>query len=104
MIETSKDLLFVILALCILWLTVFLSWLLYYVIVIIRDAEALIRKLKEAAQKIEQLTHTAQEKLNKSAATFSLVATALKEVLAYLMEQHRKSGEKKGRAKRKKSE
>lgn len=101
MIETSKDLLFVILALCILWLTVFLSWLLYYMIVIIRDAEALVRKLKEAAQKIEQLTHTAQEKLNKSAATFSLVATALKEVLAYLMEQHRKSGEKKTRAKRK---
>ena len=29
MLETSKDLLYVVLSLCILWFTVFLCWLLY---------------------------------------------------------------------------
>jgi hypothetical protein len=58
-IETSKDLLFVVLAFCVLWLTVFISWLLYYVIAIVRDAESLVRQVRGAVTKIDQLAGVA---------------------------------------------
>ena len=60
-IETSKDLLYVVLAFCVLWLTVFLSWLLYYVIAIVRDAESLIKQVKGAVEKVDSLAHAVHE-------------------------------------------
>lgn len=98
MLETSKDLLFVVLAFCILWLTVFLSWLLYYVISIVRDAESLVRQIKGAVEKIDQLAHTVREKFEHSAASFTLVAQAVKELIVWAMQERAKkrpSGRKK---------
>lgn len=98
MLETSKDLLFVVLAFCILWLTIFLSWLLYYVISIVRDAESLVRQIKGAVEKVDQLAHTVREKFEHSAASFTLVAQAVKELIVWAMQERakkRSSGRKK---------
>lgn len=83
LIETSKDLLFVVLAFSILWVTIFLSWLLYYMIAIVRDAEALVRQVRIAVGKIDELAHAAHEKMERSAASFTLVAQAVKELVAW---------------------
>lgn len=91
-IETSKDLLFVILAFCILWLTVFMSWLLYYVISIVRDTEALVRQVKSAAEKIDNLAHSVREKFEHSAASLTLVAQAVKELVVWGMKERAKKG------------
>ena len=99
MLETSKDLLFVVLAFCILWLTVFLSWLLYYIISIVRDAEALVRQVKGAVEKVDQLAHTVREKFENSAASFTLVAQAVKELIVWGMQERAKKGVK-GRKKK----
>jgi len=90
MLETSKDLLFVVLAFCILWLTIFLSWLLYYVISIVRDAESLVRQIKGAVEKVDQLAHTVREKFEHSAASFTLVAQAVKELIVWAMQERAK--------------
>ena len=87
MIETSKDLLFIVLAFCILWLTIFLSWLLYYVISIIRDAEAVVRQVKAAVEKIDDLTRGVKARFDKSAASFTLVAQAVKELVVWFIEE-----------------
>ena len=87
MLETSKDLLFVVLALCVLWLTIFMSWLMYYVISIVRDAERIVRLVKSAAVKIDDIAQGIQDRLDKSAASFSLVAHALREVVTWAIEQ-----------------
>jgi len=90
MIETSKDLLYVVLAFCVLWLTVFLSWLLYYVISIMRDAESLVRQIKGAVEKVDHLAHAVREKFEHSAASFTLVATAVKELIVWAMNERAK--------------
>jgi hypothetical protein len=82
-IESSKDLLFVVLAFCVLWITVFVSWLLYYIISIVRDAEALVRQVRTAVEKIEEVAHSAHEKMERSAASFTLVAQAIKELITW---------------------
>ncbi|MBN1585579.1 hypothetical protein JW899_04410 [Candidatus Uhrbacteria bacterium] len=103
MIETSKDLLFVVLALCVLWLTVFLSWLLYYVIAIVRDVDRVIRLIKVVATKIDGLASSLNEKLDRSAASFSLVAKAMKEVVTWAIEQKTSSAARKRTATAKKA-
>ena len=47
MLESSKDLLYIVLSLCILWFTIFLCWLIYQA----------ARVLKNANEIIENLTH-----------------------------------------------
>ncbi|MEY4723390.1 MAG: hypothetical protein RLZZ324_903 [Candidatus Parcubacteria bacterium] len=82
-ITTSKDLLFVVLAFCALWITVFLSWLLYYVIAILRDAESLVHTVRHATEKVDRLASIVHEKFDRSAASFSMIATALKELIVW---------------------
>lgn len=82
-IETSKDLLFVVLAFSVLWITIFLSWLLYYLIAIVRDAELLVRQIKSAVAKVDELAHAAHEKMERSAASFTLIAQAVKELVVW---------------------
>jgi hypothetical protein len=93
-VETSKDLLFVILAFCILWLTVFLLWLLYYVISILRDAESLVKQVKGAVEKVDQLAHSAHDKMERSAASFTLIAQAVKELITWGIQERSKTKKK----------
>ena len=100
-IETSKDLLFVVLAFSILWLTIFISWLLYYAIAIVRDAEALVRQIKKAIEKIEEVAHSAHDKMERSAASFTLVAQAVKELVVWGIQEKGKRRRRSAPAKKK---
>lgn len=99
MIETSKDLLFVVLAFCVLWLTVFLSWLLYYVIAIVRDAESLVKQMKHAVEKVDSLAHAVHEKMERSAASMTLIATAVKDLIVWGIQERAKSKPSSGKKK-----
>jgi hypothetical protein len=83
LITTSKDLLFVVLAFCALWLTVFLSWMLYYVIAILRDAESLVHTVRHATEKIDRIAQAVHEKFDRSATSLSLLAQAVKEIVVW---------------------
>lgn len=97
LIETSKDLLFVVLAFCALWLTIFLSWLLYYVIALLRDTEALLKQVKGVVEKIDSLSHAVHDKFERSAASLTLIASTLKELIAWGIQERMKM--KKGKKK-----
>jgi hypothetical protein len=94
-IETSKDLLFVALAFCAIWITIFLSWLLYYVIAMMRDAEALLRSARRATEKIDALAHMVREKMERSSANIALVAQAAKEIAVWAIRERAKAMGKK---------
>ena|SRR3989338_4787163 len=68
-LENSLDVLYIVLALCILWFTVFLCWLLYQAARVLRNANAIIENLMEKLElisdavqfikgKVEGLTHS----------------------------------------------
>jgi len=90
LIESSKDLLYVVLAFSVLWLTVFLSWLLYYVIAIVRDTESLVRQVRGAVEKVEDFARSAHDKMERSAASFTLVAQAVKELISWGIQERAK--------------
>lgn len=52
-VADSQDILFLVLAFCALWITAFLTWLLYYIISLTRQAHRTMIGIKELYQKIE---------------------------------------------------
>jgi hypothetical protein len=99
-IETSKDLLYVVLAFCALWLTVFISWLLYYLIALLRDADSLSRQIKGVVEKADQLAFAIHEKMERGAATMTLVANTIKELVVWGIQERSKTQKKSSSRKR----
>jgi uncharacterized protein YoxC len=50
MLETSKDILFLVIAFCVLWLTVFLCWMLYYIMRILKNANQIVEEFRTRLQ------------------------------------------------------
>lgn len=50
MFETSKDILYIVLSFCILWVTLFLCWLLYYVMRLARNASEIVEEFRVRLQ------------------------------------------------------
>ncbi len=50
MIETSKDILFLVIAFCVLWITVFLCWMFYYITRILKNANQIAEEFRSRLQ------------------------------------------------------
>ena len=90
-IETSKDILYIVLAFCVLWLTIFMSWLLYYFIGMARSMYRIVKGASDTIKKADDLIKTIKEKVEHSASYFVIAAEALKEVVKYVIEKRKES-------------
>jgi len=50
MFETSKDILYLVIAFCILWITVFLCWVFYYIVKILKNANQIAEEFRSRLQ------------------------------------------------------
>lgn len=50
MFDTSKDILYLVIAFCVLWVTVFLCWMFYYVTRILKNANAIAEEFRSRLQ------------------------------------------------------
>lgn len=86
MFETSKDILYIILAFCILWLTIFLSWLLFYIISILRNLRWFIKGAKENMENVVKGIGVLREKIEHSFSHLGFIADAAKHLLSYFLD------------------
>jgi len=87
LIESSKDLLYIVLAFCLLWLTVFLSWLLYYLIAIVRDAEHLVRPGSPCGREGRRGWRTPRTRRWSGPRVLTLVAQALRTLAVWAVRE-----------------
>lgn len=66
MLETSKDLLYVVMAFCILWLTIFLCWLIYYVTLTIKRWYEAIDKISNLFESLHSMVERGKNKVENS--------------------------------------
>lgn len=50
MLETSKDILYIVIAFCILWVTIFLCWVFYYVARILKNTSQIVEEFRSRLQ------------------------------------------------------
>lgn len=90
MIETSKDLLYVVLAFSVLWLTIFLSWTLYYVIMVLRHVNQLFINFREKIEKVSQAIEKIKEKFEHTSTYLGLLGRAIEKLVDFIGERKRK--------------
>ncbi len=87
MLETSKDILNITLALSIFGLAFLLGWILVYFLLIIRRLAKLISSVDERLKALDNLFHAIKDKLEHSASTFSVMALGIKELVTYFIDK-----------------
>ena len=105
-LESSKDILYLVLAFSILWFTAFVCWALYYLISILRDSAKLIEDVREKLDSIDSAIQGVREKLSKGAGSLSTMATGAKllmEIVGHQKEKVVKKAKKAAKAVKKKA-
>lgn len=64
MFDTSKDILYIVLAFCSVWLTIFLCWALYYFAMTMKNANEVISEIRDKVHAIVKALDYIQEKLD----------------------------------------
>lgn len=87
MFETSKDILYVVLAFSVLWLTIFISWMVYYLAMVLREGYTVLKDFRQKLERFDELVIQIKEKLEKSSSYLLLLVGALKQVVEYIQER-----------------
>jgi len=93
MLQTSTDILWITIAVCIALLTLFSCWGIFYIIQIIRRSSKILKGVEKMIENINDVIKTTKEKIEHSAAYLSILADGAKKVMEIVRE--RESGAKK---------
>lgn len=95
LIQTSKDLLNVVIAFCVLWLTIFIAWFIYYLAMIMRQAYLATKDIRERIHKVDEAIKAFKEKIEHSASYLVLIGEGIKKIVEFMKDRAEKKEEKK---------
>ncbi len=87
MIESSKDILYVVLAFVALWVAVFLCWTLYYVGRLIKNANEVIEEVREYGGRLDEAVRTIRDRMETMAGGMAVVASGITKVVGKAIEK-----------------
>lgn len=99
MLETSQDILWVTLAVCIALFTLFSCWGIFYIVQIIRRAFLVVEHVEEMIKGITDTVKMTKERMERSAAYVSVIADGAKKVMEIVKENTGDGGKKKKKKK-----
>lgn len=89
-IESSRDILNIVLAFCILWLTIFTAWFIYYLIMIMREVFKATREMRDRINRVDEAIRGFKDKFNHASAYFVLIGELIKKAIAIVGEKEGK--------------
>ena len=87
MLETSKDLLNLVIAFCLLWFTIFLCWMIYYVALIFKRIHEVMEKVTTTLDAVSGFFTHAKDKLTNLGSTISTAVEVGKRVADFVEEK-----------------
>jgi len=90
MFSTSRDVLNLILSVCIAALTFFVCWAIYYFVASVQKIHKLIKQIEAGVTKVEEIIDIARDKLKNSATYFMILGEVAKKALAFVEEKRAK--------------
>lgn len=91
MFETSSDVLNLVLSICIIALTFFLCWGIYYFVVAVQKWYRITKKIETGVDEAEKIIFTVKEKLHGSAAYLLTLGDVAKKVFEFVQEKRSQS-------------
>lgn len=87
MFETSSDMLNLVLSVCIIALTFFLCWGIYYFVVAVQKWYKITKRVEKGIDDVEAIIFTVKEKLHGSMANIITFGEVAKKVFDYVKEK-----------------
>ncbi len=84
MIQTSKDLLNIVLSISIVWITVFLCWALYYIIRTLHDLRSVSKNLRHTSTIFIDFLDELKDKLIIAAASTKAISAAIDQLVGHV--------------------
>ncbi len=94
LINYSQDILFLVLAICVLCLTFFLAWVLYYLVASVRQIHKATLLVKSEVEKISEIIHGIKEAIKLPTSVVALVVEGLKKIAEMGMDVFRENKSK----------
>jgi hypothetical protein len=91
MFETSKDILLLVIAFCVLLFTLFSVWGIYYVVVMLRNASKMVVSIREKLETVDKILKLTKEKLEKGSNHMSMLADSAIKLTGFFVDKHKKS-------------
>ncbi|MBD3248008.1 hypothetical protein GF382_01805 [Candidatus Falkowbacteria bacterium] len=109
MLETSADLLKVVLAASVGLFTLFLCWGMFYIIMSARNIMAITKEARSLFQKVDDVLEAIKDKIHSSASYLVVIGEAVKRILGFMKDNEGKIrfpkfGKKKDKKKSKKEQ
>lgn len=73
MITSSKDILFLIISFCVLWVTFFLCWMFYYVMRLLRNANEIVEEFRVRLQALTEAINYIRGKVEHMSSLMTLI-------------------------------
>lgn len=90
MLETSQDILYIAVALCVLIFTGFLVWIMYYLAQIMRQSNEIITDVRKEIVELQAAIQNIKEKVASSATSISFLTKQIKDVVDFVRERKQK--------------
>lgn len=87
MFESSKDILYIVLAFVALWVAIFLCWALYYVAQILKNANEMVEEIKERAHRLEEAVRMIRDRMETLSSSFGFVAQGITRIVGKFVEK-----------------
>jgi predicted PurR-regulated permease PerM len=94
MLQTSSDLLLISISLAVLWLTIFLCAVLYYLAAILRQIYQAIQNWKNRLEKIDEILGLIKEKIEQASSSLVLIAEGVRKSIEFLVRKQTKKKKK----------
>ncbi|NUM25467.1 MAG: hypothetical protein HUU49_02450 [Candidatus Buchananbacteria bacterium] len=91
-IESSKDILFLTIALSIFLFTVFACWAVYYVIVMLKNISKMTISAREKLELVDKILKLIKDKLEKGSNHAAMISDSVIKLVGFLMEKQKNSG------------
>jgi len=94
MIETSRDVLNIVIASCVGLFTLFICWMLWYIIRAMRQVNYLVDGVKEKIDLIDKILKSIKEKVDSTASYLPILAKGISQLIEYFKNRQDKKPKK----------
>jgi|GEM_PF-345074 len=77
MLETSQDILYLVISFCIIWITVFLCWTFYYLVKILKNANQIVEEFRVRIQALTEAVDYVRHKVEGISELMSLAGSGV---------------------------
>ncbi|MCX6740086.1 MAG: hypothetical protein NTZ49_02560 [Candidatus Parcubacteria bacterium] len=95
MIETTKDILFLVLAFVVLLLTIFLCWALYYLTMILREFKKITFDVRRKIVLVETVINALKERIEHTSSYMKLLVESAGNIVEFLKDRKDEKDKKK---------